>query len=140
MGAPVKSDRPIFLPIRWPHVSLEDADREARSPASGAAKAPTADQGIGSAMRRDYALVLILPNERKDKRVLLIYGIYTQGSQAAIEYLTNPEHMAELHKALLDLAPEPKTIPPYFQLLLTTTVENSVPGKSSLIAIRIISD
>jgi hypothetical protein len=80
----------------------------------------------------------MLPNERKENRVLLIYGIYTQGSQAAIEYLINPERMAELRKRLLDLAPDHKTIPPYFQVLLTTTVENSVPGKSSLVALRII--
>jgi len=89
-------------------------------------------------LTRDYALVLMLPNETKDKRVLLIYGIYTQGSQAAIEYLTNPERMSEMRKALADAAPDHRTIPTYFQLLLTTTVENAVPGKSSLVAVRII--
>lgn len=94
---------------------------------------------VTNQLRRDYAVVLMLPNERKEKRVLLIYGIYTQGSQAAIEYLTNPERMVELRKALLDLAPDHRTIPASFQVLLTTTVENSVPGKSSLVAIRIIS-
>jgi len=93
---------------------------------------------VTNQLTRDYALVLMMPNDRKEKRVLLIYGIYTQGSQAAIEYLTNPERMAELRKLLLDLAADHKTIPPYFQVLLTTTVENSVPGKSSLVAIRII--
>ena len=87
---------------------------------------------------RDYALVLMLPNETPDKRVLLIYGIYTQGSQAAIEYLTNPEQMNELRKALVNAAPDHRTLPAYFQLLLTTTVENSVPGKSSLVAVRIV--
>ena len=93
---------------------------------------------VTNQLTRDYALVLMLPNETNDKRVLLIYGIYTQGSQAAIEFLTNPERMVELRKTLLDLAPDHETIPPYFQLLLTTTVENSVPGKSSLVALRII--
>lgn len=93
---------------------------------------------VTNQLTRDYALVLMLPNETKDRRVLLIYGIYTQGSQAAIEFLTNPERMRELQKTLLGLAPDHKTIPPYFQLLLTTTVENSVPGKSSLVAVRII--
>jgi hypothetical protein len=93
---------------------------------------------VTNQLTRDYALVLMLPNERKERRVLLIYGIYTQGSQAAIEYLTNPERMAELRKALLDLAPDHRTIPPHFQVLLTTTVENAVPGKSSLVALRII--
>ena len=90
-------------------------------------------------LTRDYALVLMLPNEIRERRVLLIYGIYTQGSQAAIEYLTNPERMAELRAALLNLSPDHKTIPPFFQLLLTTTVENGVPGKTSLVALRIIS-
>src|SRR6202011_4353893 len=93
---------------------------------------------VTNQLTRDYSLVLLLPNETKDKRVLLIYGIYTQGSQAAIEFLTNPERMTELQKTLLDLSPDHKTIPAYFQLLLTTTVENSVPGKSSLVAVRII--
>ena len=93
---------------------------------------------VTNQLTRDYAVVLMLPNETKERRVLLIYGIYTQGSQAAIEFLTNPERMTELRKALLDLAPDHKTIPSYFQLLLTTTVENSVPGKSSPVALRII--
>ena len=89
-------------------------------------------------LTRDYAVVLVLPNETRDKRVLLIYGIYTQGSQAAIEYLTNPESMAELKKVLLAHSTDRTTVPSYFQALLTTTVENSVPGKSSLVAVRVI--
>jgi hypothetical protein len=93
---------------------------------------------VTNQLTRDYAVVLMLPNETKDKRVLLIYGIYTQGSQAAIEYLINPERMAELRKTLQSLSADHKTIPAYFQLLLTTTVENSVPGKASLVALRII--
>lgn len=94
---------------------------------------------VTNQLRRDYALVLMLPNETDGRRVLLIYGIYTQGSQAAIEYLINPERMTELRKKLLELSPDHKTIPPYFQLLLTTTVENGVPGKSSLVALRLVS-
>jgi hypothetical protein len=87
---------------------------------------------------RDYALVLMLPNENRGERILLIYGIYTQGSQAAIEYVTNAERLQELRKALLELSPDRRAAPEYFQLLLTTTVENSVPGKASLVAARVI--
>jgi len=83
---------------------------------------------VTNQLTRDYALVLMLPNEKKEDRVLLIYGIYTQGSQAAIEFLTNPEQMRDLRKALQALAPDHKTLPPYFQALLATSVENSVPG------------
>ena len=114
------------------------------------ARSPTPRQGEKPAYRaefdpvtnqltRDYALVLMLPNERRDRRVLLIYGIYTQGSQAAIEFLTNPERMAELRQALLAASSDHKTVPLYFQALLTTTVENAVPGNTSIVAVRTVS-
>ena len=91
-------------------------------------------------LTRDYALVLMLPHERKENRILLIYGIYTQGSQAAIEYLTSAERMPELRKALIALEPDRKTPAKYFQVVLETTVENYVPGKASLVAVRAVSN
>jgi hypothetical protein len=91
-------------------------------------------------LSRDYALILMLPNERREERILLIYGIYTQGSQAAIEYVTNSERMAELRRKLMSLAPESKAPPPLFELLLETTVENAVPGRTSLVSFRIIPE
>jgi hypothetical protein len=96
---------------------------------------PVTDQ-----LTRDYALILMLPNERKENRILLVYGIYTQGSQAAIEYITSAERLPELRQALMAASPNQKSPPPYFQVLLETTVENSVPGKASLVAVRVISD
>jgi hypothetical protein len=95
---------------------------------------------ITNSLRKDYALVLMLANEKKDQRILLVYGIFTQGSQAAIEYVTSEERLAELHKALADLSPDMRTTPRYFQVLLQTTVENYVPGKASLVCARIIPD
>jgi hypothetical protein len=93
---------------------------------------------VTNQLTRDYALVLMLPNEKKENRILLVYGIYTQGSQAAIEYVTSAEHLPELRDALLAASSNPKSPPPYFQALLETTVENYVPGKTSLVAVRII--
>jgi hypothetical protein len=95
---------------------------------------------VTNQLTRDYALVLMLPNERKENRVLLIYGIYTQGSQAAIEFLTTPEKLAQLHAALADLSPDHKTIPQYFQVLLSTTVENAVPGNATVVAVRAVAN
>jgi hypothetical protein len=91
-------------------------------------------------LTRDYALILMLPNEKKENRILLVYGIYTQGSQAAIAYITSAERLPELRKALVVLSPDGKTPPLYFQALLETTVENSVPGKARLVAVRAISN
>lgn len=93
---------------------------------------------VTNQLTRDYALILLLPNERKENRVLLVYGIYTQGSQAAIEYLTNPERMAELHRSLLEISPDHQNVPQYFQVLLSTRVENAMPGATSLVAVRAI--
>ncbi len=93
---------------------------------------------ITDSLRKDYALVLMLANERKDQRILLVYGIYTQGSQAAIEYVSSEEHLVQLRSELVALSPDRKTIPNYFQVLLETTVENYVPGKASFVAARII--
>jgi hypothetical protein len=95
---------------------------------------------ITNELRRDHALVLMLPNERSDNRVLLIYGVYTQGSQAAIEYLTNPGRMSDIRKALMNLSPDHNAIPAYFQALLTTSVENAVPGNTTLVAVRTVSN
>jgi hypothetical protein len=112
-------------------VILNRTPRAGEKPAYRAEFDPVTNQ-----LTRDYALVLMLPNERQDHRVLLIYGIYTQGSQAAIEFLTNPERMAELRQALLAASSDHKTVPLYFQALLTTTVENAVPGNTSIVAVR----
>lgn len=95
---------------------------------------------VTNSLRRDYALVLMLPNETRERRILLVYGIYTQGSQAAIEYITNPERLAELRKALAGLAHDKNTVPEFFQVLLTTTVENYVPGNVSLVSARVIPE
>ena len=94
---------------------------------------------VTNQLTRDYAVVLMLPNERPERRVLLIYGIYTQGSQAAIEFLANPEKMAQLRSALAGLSKDHKAIPAYFQILLTTTVENAVPGNVSVVAVKTVT-
>ena len=108
-------------------------------PGEQAVYRPEFDPVTGN-LSRDYAVVLMLPNERRDQRVLLIYGIYTQGSQAAIEFVTNPERLAELRKSLMERAADKKSVPKYFQVLLATTVENYVPGKVSLVSTRAIPE
>ena len=91
---------------------------------------------VTNRLTRDYALVLMLPNEKKEERILLIYGIYTQGSQAAIEFVTSPDRLQELRQKLLEFSADRKIPPRYFQALLETTVENYVPGNASLVAVR----
>ena len=127
----------VFLNVEGFHFQSGVILNRNPQPGENAVYKPEFDP-VTNQLTRDYALVLMLPNERKENRVLLVYGIYTQGSQAAIEYLKNPERMGELRKALMDASPDHKTIPPHFQALITTTVENAVPGTSSLVAVRAI--
>jgi hypothetical protein len=93
---------------------------------------------VTNSLRRDYALVLMLPNGNHAQRVLLAYGIYTKGTQAAMEYVTNPECLQDLRGRLVALMPDRKSLPRFFQVLLTTTVENDVPGRTSFVSARII--
>lgn len=95
---------------------------------------------VTNGLRRDYALILMLPNENRDQRILLAYGIYTQGTQAAMEYVTTADRLRELRGKLLALAPGRGVPPRFFQVLITTTVENEVPGKVSFVAARIIPE
>lgn len=92
---------------------------------------------VTNQLRRDYALLLMLPNESRQRRILLTYGIYTQGSQAAIEFMTSPERLEELRRALVAETAD-GTVPEFFQALIETTVENAVPGPASLVAVRVV--
>ena len=95
---------------------------------------------LSNSLRRDYALVLMLPNSNPEQRILLTYGIYTKGTQAAIEYVTNTQCLQELRRQLVALSPDKKSVPKFFQVLLTTNVENDVPGKASFVSARLVPE
>jgi hypothetical protein len=95
---------------------------------------------LSNSLRRDYALALMLPNVDHDHRILLTYGIYTKGTQAAIEYVTNPECLRDLRERLTALTADKKSPPQFFQVLLTTAVENDVPGRASFVTARLVPE
>ena len=94
---------------------------------------------VTNRLTQDYALILMEPNHTKQERLLFLYGLYTQGTEAAAEYVTNADRLAELRKALVAVSPDKKTPPPFFEALISVPVENYVPGAASLVAARIIS-
>jgi hypothetical protein len=95
---------------------------------------------VTNRLTQDYALILMGPNHTKQERLLLLYGLYTQGTEAAAEYVTNVERLAELRKALLAVSPDKQITPQFFSALLSVPVENYVPGDASLVAVRIIPE
>jgi len=101
--------------------------------------APKFDPATGELVR-DYALIVMLPNHAKEKRVLRLDGLYTQGTEAAAEYVSSVEGLGELHKALLSASRDRKSLPLSFEALLSVPVENHVPGGASLVAVRVIAE
>jgi len=89
---------------------------------------------------QDYALVVMSPNGNKADRMLLLYGLSTQGTEAAAEYVTNSERLLALREALRASTPDKKSLPPFFEALISVPVENYVPGGASLVAVQAIPE
>ena len=85
---------------------------------------------------QDYALIVMEPNHTKQERLLLLYGLFTQGTEAAVEYVTDADKLAELRKALVAISPDKKTPSPFFEAIISVPVENYVPGAATLVAAR----
>lgn len=87
----------------------------------------------------EYALVSMLPGVDGRRKLLLVNGLNTQATQAAIEYLTSPARLAELVQALRRQTPDHRG-PWCFQLVLRTEVRDKVPTKAAPVALRVLRD
>ncbi len=92
------------------------------------------DQRTG-ALLEDYALITVVPGVSGMTTVMSLSGIYSEGTQAAAEYVTDPVHLAELHQQLIQRTTK-GTVPRYFQALLKVRVENSFPTQIMLLTVR----
>lgn len=89
--------------------------------------------GSGLPYTADYAVVAMLPNLHPERRVLILAGTNTYGCQAATEFLTRPDRLAELY-ARLGVPPGGKL--PDFEALLHVTVSGGVPMRADLAIVR----
>jgi hypothetical protein len=83
----------------------------------------------------DYALITVVPGVAGTNAVMSLAGIYSEGTQAAVEYVTDKTHLVELNKKLLELAGS-RAKPRFFQALLKVRVENSFPTQVTLLTVR----
>lgn len=81
-----------------------------------------------SQVSEDYATVSVLQGLSGKNRMMILAGINTFGTQAAAEYVTQPEYIKDL-VSHLNIAPagESPRLPTYFQLLLKVKVNGGVP-------------
>jgi hypothetical protein len=81
----------------------------------------------------DYALIVVKPGITERKTVMIVAGTRSEGTQGAVEYLTDEHYMADLnqrfHKTL-------GAFPKYFQVLLKVSVDNGIPTDISVIRAR----
>ena len=95
---------------------------------------PQFDRRTGSLIV-DYAVITVKPNIADSNQVMLLAGIYSQGTEAAAEYVTNKNYHDQLTQRLQQ-GKEADRTPRYFQALLKVGVENGIPTTISILALH----
>ena len=88
-------------------------------------------------MSVDYALVSMLNGIDGRHKLLLVNGLNTEGTQAALEYLSDPATLQILLAALRKTAPNHRGAW-QFQLILSTEVRDYVPTRPDLLVLRVL--
>jgi hypothetical protein len=86
--------------------------------------------GAGSPVFKDYALISRIRNSETGHVVVVIGGLYTYGTQAAGEFLTDPQLIRTVSQATL-LDSTNKNL----QIVLETTVTDETPGPPRVVAV-----
>jgi hypothetical protein len=81
----------------------------------------------------DFAIIALVTGLNPARRILILEGISTFGTQAAVDYVCNEASMRDL---LGQLHTKSGGVPPPFEALLQIEVVNNVPLKTRLIVLR----
>ncbi|MGH9941222.1 MAG: hypothetical protein ACRD9R_02555, partial [Pyrinomonadaceae bacterium] len=98
---------------------------------------PQFDEQTGE-LRADYALITVKPNVSGEHAVMTLAGIYSEGTEAAAEFVTTKNHLAILNERLRQ-AGGTNGLPKYYQALLKVGVENGTPTTITLLALHPLS-
>jgi hypothetical protein len=85
----------------------------------------------------DYALVSMIPGIDGKHELLLVNGVNTEGTQMAMEYLSDPLAVESLLKALQAKAPN-HVGSWHFQLVLRAEVRDKVPTRAELLFVKVL--
>lgn len=112
-------------------IYIRDARRPSARDWSWPTDEPDRDQGgLSGPALHDYALISRIWDSKTGNAVVIIGGLYTYGTAAAGEALTNPRMMDAISKAApLDDAHR------NIQIVLGTTVTDGTPGPPKLLAV-----
>ncbi len=109
--------------------------RDARNPASrawswGTNQPPEPVTGVNSPKLQDFALISRIRDSETGHVVVVIGGLYTYGTEAAGEFLTDPNLMQAISQAA-----RPRGGGQNLQIVLGTTVTDGTPGPPRVLAI-----
>lgn len=83
----------------------------------------------------DYALITVKPSISDSNEIMSLAGIYSQGTEAAAEYITNRSYLEQLNQRLGQVTDSGEP-PRYFQALIKVGVENGIPTTISILALH----
>ena len=84
-------------------------------------------------IREDYGVVGLLPGLSAARHALILAGLTTLGTQAAVEFVCRPRRVEEL---LAALGTQPNGPIPTFEALLKVKVSGGVPVQSEIVAVH----
>ncbi|MGH9799261.1 MAG: hypothetical protein ACRD82_02775, partial [Blastocatellia bacterium] len=92
-----------------------------------------------SQISEDYAVVSLLQGLNGKKRILILAGITTLGTQAAAEYVTKPDNIRDLiqHLNIAPAGAQPK-LPDNYQILVKVKVNGGVPVQISYVTHHVL--
>ncbi|MPY90224.1 MAG: hypothetical protein GEU99_20150 [Luteitalea sp.] len=84
---------------------------------------------LGQDVEVDYAVITLWPGKLPDRRILILSGSTTWGTQAAAEYVTEPGYQRELSRRLGDCQRRANLAahPEFFQVLLRVEIRDRRP-------------
>lgn len=82
-------------------------------------------------LRTDYAVFAVLPGVIPARRVVLMAGLSTSGTQGAAEYATSEHHLRRLLRALVPQGGEKAEFPRYFEAVLRVDVAKGLDAVNS---------
>jgi hypothetical protein len=85
----------------------------------------------------DYALITVKPGLSGKNSMMILAGIYSEGTQAAAEFATSKYYLPVLNQRLQEMFNNRQS-PLYYQALLKVTVDNGIPTLISLVSVHAV--
>ena len=88
-----------------------------------------------SQISEDYALITMLRGLEENRRLFILAGVTTFGTQAAAEYVTKPEYIRDL---IAHLDTSSTNLPAFYQIVIRVKVNGGVPVQISYVTHHVL--